>query len=212
MGGLLRGQLYAICEDGLYTDRCCCAVRLNVKHMKQGPLANATQRSRGRKVSTEITRTLDLTRISFMAYPRPASFQQIPACVNEEPWADCPKTKDGTCTPTRSGAFRVANKPIIIHIGEDVVSALSCMALADGIVMGCSSFGQIAGLLSHGISMFSVRCDGDRTPAQYKAIPPMAIAERGEMWVPIEGSWHDPRLYSLELFDRVLDQHLGMRR
>lgn len=112
------------------------------------------------------------------------------------------------CINNRSGVFRVSDKPIVLHVGEDAKNALSCMALADGVVMGCSTFGQIAGLLSYGISMFSIACDAEITPPQYRMIPPMAISEHGNMWVPIEGSWRDPRLYSLALFDKVLDQHL----
>lgn len=104
--------------------------------------------------------------------------------------------------------FDVANKPIVLHVGDDAMNALSCMALADGVVMGCSAFGQIAGLFSNGISMFSVACDGARTAAQYKMIPPIAIAERGEMWVPVEGSWRNPSLPSVAIFDQALDQHL----
>lgn len=100
------------------------------------------------------------------------------------------------------------NKPIVLHVGEDVMDALSCMTAADGIVMGCSAFGQIAGLLTNGISMFSVACEGARTPEQYKMIPPIAIAERGELWVPIEGSWRDPHLTSLDVFDTAVDQYL----
>lgn len=100
------------------------------------------------------------------------------------------------------------NRPVVLHVGEDVINALSCMTHSDGVLMGCSAFGQISGLLTNGISMFSTSCAGERTPEQYKMIPPLAIAERGEKWVPIEGSWRDPRLISTRLFDVALDRHL----
>ena len=86
---------------------------------------------------------------------------------------------------------------IVLHVGHDVQNAMSCMIQADGLLMGCSTFGQVAGLLTRGISFFSQHCSGQMTPAQYKVIPPLAIAERGRMWVPVEGSWRDPVLASM---------------
>ena len=71
--------------------------------------------------------------------------------------------------------------------------------------MGCSTFGQIAGILTNGISFFSMGCVGDRTPIQYKTIPPLAIAERGHLWVPVAGAWYDPVLNSTDILGRALD-------
>lgn len=99
----------------------------------------------------------------------------------------------------------------MLHLGSDVKKALSCMIRADAVMMGCSTFGQIAGLFTEGISMFSTACDGYRTPYQYKMIPPMAIVDGGRLWVPILGSWHDPVLASIELFRGALDTHVAAK-
>ncbi|CAM9392060.1 unnamed protein product [Scytosiphon promiscuus] len=103
------------------------------------------------------------------------------------------------------GIFRVRDKAIMLHFDRDVRNTLSCMIQADGIVMGCSTFGQVAGLFSKGISMFSMHCEGERTPLQYKMIPPLALSERGQLWVPIVGSWYDPVLNATHIFRNVLD-------
>lgn len=87
----------------------------------------------------------------------------------------------------------------MLHLGRNVVNTMSCMVHGDGLLMGCSTFGQVAGILSEGISFFSMQCGGYLTPSQYQLIPPMAIAERGRMWVPIDGSWRDPILWSEDL-------------
>lgn len=99
----------------------------------------------------------------------------------------------------------------MLHVGPDVQNAMSCMIHADGVVMGCSTFGQIAGLLTKGISFFSMQCGGAATPDQYKSIPPMAVAERGYLWVPIAGSWRDPVLASVELFRGALDTLITLK-
>ena len=96
-------------------------------------------------------------------------------------------------------------KPIILHVGHDVGNAMSCMIQSDGVMMGCSAFGQVAGLLTEGIRFFSTQCDGTNTPDQLKGMPPLAIAERGYLWVPISGSWRDPVLVSTEILDGALD-------
>ena len=70
--------------------------------------------------------------------------------------------------------------------------------------MGCSTFGQVAGLFTEGIKFFSVGCVGHMTPVQYRMIPPLAIAEYGHMWVPIDGSWRDPALTAAGTFDVAL--------
>lgn len=72
--------------------------------------------------------------------------------------------------------------------------------------MGCSTFGQIVGLFTHGIKFFSVGCVGHVTPVQYRMIPPLAIAEYGHMWVPIDGSWRDPVLSAHKIFDGALKE------
>ncbi|CAN0194489.1 unnamed protein product, partial [Scytosiphon promiscuus] len=92
----------------------------------------------------------------------PVAADQVAACSSSEPAIEI---------------FHMADKPIVLHVDHDVENAMSCMIKADGILMGCSTFGQIAGLLTTGISMFSMQCGGERTPQQYRTIPPLAIAE-----------------------------------
>ncbi|CAM9498525.1 unnamed protein product [Ectocarpus sp. 13 AM-2016] len=139
----------------------------------------------------------------------PVKVGQIEDCLAATTPRDCPeKQAGGFCTPKRSGIFRIRDKSIFLHVGSDVHNEMSCMIQADGVVMGCSTFGQIAGLLTRGISLFSTRCSGERTPHQYRSIPPLAIAERGHLWVPIEGSWHDPVLSSTSIFRAALDSLL----
>lgn len=100
-------------------------------------------------------------------------------------------------------------RPLILHIGHDVANALSCMIQADGLLMGCSTFGQLAGVLNRdGISFFSTGCSGLGTAVQYKMVPPLAVAERGYMWAPVDGSWRDPVLRSTEAFETALDELL----
>lgn len=123
---------------------------------------------------------------------------------------DCPEKRVGhLCTPDRPGTFKVIGIPAVLHVGPSVRNALSCMIQADGLLMGCSSFGQIAGILSNGISFFSMHCSGYRTPQSYKTIPPIAVAERGHLWVPLAGSWHDPVLNSTAILNVALDTHLA---
>lgn len=137
---------------------------------------------------------------------------QIPECLAAPTPEDCPEKRAGAfCSPTRDGMFRVVGKDIVLHVGPDVQNALSCMIQADGVLMGCSTFGQVAGLLTRGISMFSMECGGESTPEQYKTIPPLAVAERGHLWVPVAGSWRDPSLTSTALFRGALDTLLSER-
>lgn len=83
------------------------------------------------------------------------------------------------------------------------------MIQADGLLMGCSTFGQLAGVLNEGgISFFSTGCGGLGTAVQYKMVPPLAVAERGHMWVPVAGSWRDPVLKSSGMFMAALDELL----
>lgn len=102
----------------------------------------------------------------------------------------------------------MADKAIVLHVGTGVQQAMSCMIQADGIVMGCSTFGQVAGLLSTGVSMFSTKCSGGQTPPHYKLIPPLAVSERGHLWVPVAGSWYDPVLNSTDILQFALDTFL----
>lgn len=78
--------------------------------------------------------------------------------------------------------------------------------------MGCSTFGQVAGLLTKGIKFFSTDCGGPSTPYQYKTIPPLAVAERGHLWVPVSGSWRDPVLASTDIFGDALDELMETKR
>ena len=106
----------------------------------------------------------------------------------------------------------MAGMPIVLHIGPDVRNAMSCMIRADAVLMGCSTFGQVAGLLTKGISLFSTSCDGARTAYQYKTTPPLAVAERGHLWVPIAGSWRNPVLESTEILSGALDELIATTR
>lgn len=85
------------------------------------------------------------------------------------------------------------------------------MIQADGILMGCSTFGHLAGLLNKGIKLFSLQCLAHAPAPQYKLIPPMAIAEKGYMWVPVSGLWTDPAIVSPAIFEATLDEHLRNR-
>lgn len=149
--------------------------------------------------------------------PRFPHLKQVPQCLDAKIPSDCPEKRfGGKCFPDRPGIFHVLNRPLVLHVGEDVSNALQCMTQADGVLMGCSAFGQLAGLLTNGISMFSTSCHGIKTPEQYKMIPPLAISEMGELWVPVEGSWRDPRLTSLSILRKALHKHVeskfpGMR-
>ena len=130
----------------------------------------------------------------------------MPPCLTAEAPKDCPlRDVQRGCFPERSGIFRLQDKPIVLHLSPDVNNALSCMIHSDGVVMGCSTFGQIAGLLTKGISFFSMGCKGDVTPVQYKTIPPIAVAERGHLWVPLSGSWHNPVLNNTDVLGHAID-------
>lgn len=135
---------------------------------------------------------------------------QIPECLAAPTPTDCTEKRAGSfCSPTRDGVFNVVGKNIVLHVGPDVQNALSCMIQADGVLMGCSTFGQVAGLFTKGIKMFSMQCGGASTPDQYKSIPPIAVSERGRLWVPIAGSWRDPVMASPVLFVGALDRLLA---
>lgn len=38
-------------------------------------------------------------------------------------------------------------------------------------------------------------------------MPALAVAEKGSMWVPISGSWHNPAILSQVIFEAALDEH-----
>ena len=103
---------------------------------------------------------------------------QVSRCVEAETPPECPEKDAGApnCNPLRSGIFAVEGREIYLHVGFDVSNELSCMATANAILMGCSTFGQVAGVLNRGIRFFSVECGGFRTTVQYKLIPPMVSA------------------------------------
>lgn len=139
------------------------------------------------------------------------SSTQVQPCIEAKAPRDCPLNDvQRGCFPERSGIFRLQlEAPMVLHVSTDVKNALSCMIHSDGVVMGCSTFGQIAGLLTKGISFFSMGCKGSMTPVQYKTIPPMAVAERGHLWVPLSGSWHNPRLKNTDILRRAIDTILS---
>lgn len=150
----------------------------------------------------------------FQEFPTwPVELDQIEGCVNADTPEDCPEKRAGVgvCKPNRSGVFRIQGQPLVLHVGTDVVNTMSCMIKADGLLLGCSTFGQVAGLLSNGIRFFSERCGGDMTPVHYKMIPPMAVAERGDRWVPVSGSWRDPVLRADRIFQQELEKLLAKR-
>ena len=137
---------------------------------------------------------------------------QVLGCLAAEIPLDCPKNRTGVaCGPTRSGIFHLLGKPIVLHVGDDEQNALSCMIQADGLLMRCSTFGQVAGLLSKGVSFFSMHCSGGKTPTQYKTIPPLAIAERGHLWVPVYRSWRDPVLTSTDILSSILGTYISAK-
>lgn len=99
----------------------------------------------------------------------------------------------------------------MLHVGESMQNAMSCMIQAGAMFLGCSTFGQVAGLLTKGIKFFSMSCEGNYTPTQYKTTPLMAIAEGGYLWVPVAGSWRDPVLESTELLRSALHELITTR-
>lgn len=101
--------------------------------------------------------------------------RQVEACLAAVIPDECWEKTQGapTCSSTHSGTFLVQDKRLHLHVGPDVENALSCMIEADGLLMGCSTFGQLAGLLSEGIKFFSVSCQGWKTGYHYQMVPPM---------------------------------------
>ncbi|CAM9646251.1 unnamed protein product [Scytosiphon promiscuus] len=138
----------------------------------------------------------------------PVEFDQVEPCLSAVAPDDCWEKTQGapSCPSPRSGVFRVEGKSLFLHVGLDVENTMSCMIKADGLLMGCSTFGQVAGLYSEGVRFFSVGCEGWMTSPHYKMVPPMAIAEQGSMWVPVSGSWRDPVVYSESILDVALSQ------
>eukprot|EP00903_Cladosiphon_okamuranus_P019865 g18259.t1 len=80
----------------------------------------------------------------FDEFPRwPVGIDKIQECLAAPTPEDCPEKRAGQfCSPTRDGVFEVVSKNIVLHVGPDVRNALSCMIHADGVLMGCSTFGQ----------------------------------------------------------------------
>ena len=99
--------------------------------------------------------------------------------------------------PPRDRVFHVLDTNIVLHVGEDVASALPGMIQVDSLLMGRSTFHQMARIPSKSISVFSMEGVGENTPRQYGTNPPQAVAERGHLRVPIEGSWRNPALISV---------------
>lgn len=129
------------------------------------------------------------------------------------PPPDCPERHAGfpLCRARRRDLFRVEDRPIVLHLGVEVARSLSCMIRADAVLMGCSTFGHMAGVLTKGIRLFSEACTGEVTPAQYRMVPPLAVADLGDMWVPVNGSWRDPVLGADAIFDSALEELLRRR-
>lgn len=139
---------------------------------------------------------------------------QIPACLDAKGPDDCVEKRTKIrpfCNAIRSGIFHVAGRPLVLHVGQNAQNAMSCMIQADALLMGCSTFGQVAGLLTKGISLFSTSCDGIFAQPHYRTTPPLAMAERGYLWVPVTGSWRNPILESTELLRGALDEFMATR-
>ena len=81
------------------------------------------------------------------------------------------------CNPNRTGIFRVRHKPLFLHVGHDVQNDLACMIQADAVLMGCSTFGHIAGALGLGIKFFSLACGGTASTFHYQMMPPLVRRE-----------------------------------
>ncbi|CAB1105518.1 unnamed protein product [Ectocarpus sp. CCAP 1310/34] len=135
---------------------------------------------------------------------------EIRECHSARPPDDCPEKQAGGdfCYPHHTGIFRVPGEPIIFNVGGNVVQSLMSMISADAVVMGCSAFGQLAGILSKGIKLFSTGCEGNMTWEQNKMAPLFAIAELGELWVPLEGSWADPTLTNVGIFRKAFELYV----
>lgn len=86
------------------------------------------------------------------------------------------------CNPSRSGIFNVRDKRIVLHVGLDVQNDLTCMVKANAILMGCSSFGQTAGILSEGLKFFSVGCEGSITGPHLRMATPL-VSKTGSVCI-----------------------------
>lgn len=140
-----------------------------------------------------------------------ALYLQVQSCLAEERCGDGLTAIGVSCGRGVPDTFSVEGRRVVLHLGDDVAKSMSCMIHADGILTGCSTFGQVAGLFTTGLRFFSLGCRGDDlqfTPRQYQMLPPFAVSERGDMWVPVRGSWFDPELLSDRLLEAALDRHL----
>lgn len=101
--------------------------------------------------------------------------RQIGECVAAVTPDECWEKAHGapSCNSPRSGVFRIQDRSLYLHVGPDVENAMSCMIEADGLLMGCSTFGQSAGLFNEGLRFFSVDCQGWVTAPHYQMVPPM---------------------------------------
>lgn len=138
---------------------------------------------------------------------------QVRACIEAKVPDDCAEKQAGgeVCYPKRSGLFHVRGTSIVLNLDPDAINALECMIEADGVVMGCSPFGSLAGILSRGVKIMSAACRGVMSWEQSQLAPPFAIAERGKMWVPIAGSWHNPTMKSTAVFQHTIKLHIANR-
>ena len=98
---------------------------------------------------------------------------QIESCLRAETPSECTGATECQQPVRSSGMFDVQGMPLVLHVGMDVPNDLNCMIQADGVLMGCSTFGQIAGMLNKGLSFFSVGCHGPFNGPHYKMVPPM---------------------------------------
>lgn len=110
-------------------------------------------------------------------------FDPYPTFGNATIPTDCPEKQVGVsiCRLHREGAFPVRGRarPLVLHVGQDVVNTLSCMVQANGSLMGCSTFRQLASLLNDdGSSLFSIACDGPGTGVQHKMMPSLSVDAR----------------------------------
>lgn len=84
---------------------------------------------------------------------------------------DCLEVQAGlsSCPPDRSGIFHVKDRPLLIHVGADVKNEMSCMVHADGMMTGCSTFGQVRNTFAICLIMTPSRCD-ENCPTRCEAL------------------------------------------
>lgn len=77
------------------------------------------------------------------------------------------------------------DKRLLLHVGLDAQNDLTCMVQADAILMGCSSFGQVAGILSEGLKFFSVGCVGSQTGPQLRMGAPLVRTAEFDLFLSV---------------------------